>query len=125
LVFLFPIGVVLNALRAGPTSIAVCSLVTAVVFLGVSLLEEAAAVVAEPLPMLAILAMQTGVTIASICLARAEIGHRRASIVDPLTGLLNRHGLIERFEELRQQALVSAAPITLVVFDLGAAAAAD
>jgi diguanylate cyclase (GGDEF)-like protein len=118
LVFLLPIGVVMNALRAGPTSIGLCSAVTAVVFLGVSLLEEGGAIVAEPLPMLAILVMQTGVTIASICLARAEIGHRRASIVDPLTGLLNRRGLPERFEELRHQAAVAEAPITLIVFDL-------
>ncbi|HEX4751847.1 MAG TPA: GGDEF domain-containing protein [Solirubrobacterales bacterium] len=118
IVFLLPIGVVMNALRAGPISIAVCSLVTVVVFLATSLLENGAAVVAEPLPMLAVLAMQAGVTIGSIHLARAEIGHRRASTVDPLTGLLNRHGLADRFEELRRRALVSAAPITLVLFDL-------
>ena len=68
--------------------------------------------------MIAILAMQLGVTIASVALAEAEIGHRRASIVDPLTGLLNRQGLADRFEELRRQALVSRAPITVVLFDL-------
>jgi diguanylate cyclase (GGDEF)-like protein len=68
--------------------------------------------------MLAVLAMQAGVTIGSVVLARAEISHRNASIVDPLTGLLNRQGLFDRFEELRQQALVTAAPITVVLFDL-------
>ena len=51
-------------------------------------------------------------------MAGAEIDHRRASIVDPLTGLLNRQGLSARFEELRQQALVTAAPITLILFDV-------
>jgi diguanylate cyclase (GGDEF)-like protein len=118
IVFLLPIGVVLNGLRAGRTSILICSAVTAAVFVLVSLLEEGAAIVHEPLPMIAILAMQLGVTIASVALAEAEIGHRRASIVDPLTGLLNRHGLPDRFEELRRQALVSRAPITVVLFDL-------
>jgi len=118
IVFLFPIGVVLNGLRAGRRSIIVCAAVTMAVFVLVCLLEEAGAIVAEPLPMLAILAMQLGVTIASVALAEAEIGHRRASIVDPLTGLLNRHGLPDRFEELRRQALVSRAPITVVLFDL-------
>jgi diguanylate cyclase (GGDEF)-like protein len=118
LVFLLPIGVVMNALRAGPASIVVCSMVTAVVFVPVSLLENASAVVAEPLPMLAILVMQAGVTIGALFLAEAELDHRRASSVDPLTGLLNRQGLSQRFEELRQQAVVSAAPITLVLFDL-------
>ncbi|HEX4306809.1 MAG TPA: GGDEF domain-containing protein [Solirubrobacterales bacterium] len=118
LVFLLPIGVVMNALRAGPTSIALCSAVTAVVFLGTSLLADAGAIASEPLPMIAVLAMQLGVTLGSIVLAKAEISHRGASIVDPLTGLLNRQGLRDRFEELRQQALVTAAPIAVVVFDL-------
>ncbi len=118
LVFLLPIGVVMNALRAGRASIALCSIVTTVVFLAASLLSDAGAVLSEPLPMLAVVVMQVGVTIASIVLAEAEIGHRGASIVDPLTGLLNRQGLPGRFEELRQQALVSAAPITLILFDL-------
>jgi diguanylate cyclase (GGDEF)-like protein len=118
IVFLFPIGVVLNGLRAGRASIIACSAVTAAVFLLVCLLQEGSAIVHEPLPMIAILAMQLGVTIASVALAEAEIVHRRASIVDPLTGLLNRHGLTDRFEELRRQALVSRAPITVVLFDL-------
>lgn len=118
IVFLLPIGVVMNALRAGPTSIVLCSVVTMVVFVAVSLLEDAGRVTGEPLPMLAVLVMQAGVTIGSLLLAEAEIGHRQASAVDPLTGLLNRHGLPDRFEELRRQALVSAAPVTLVVFDL-------
>jgi diguanylate cyclase (GGDEF)-like protein len=118
IVFLLPIGVVLNARRAGPGPVVLCSAVTAIVFVGVSLAANAHGIVAEPLPMLAVLAMQAGVTIASVALARAEIGHRNASIVDPLTGLLNRQGLAARFEELRQQALVTAAPISLVLFDL-------
>jgi diguanylate cyclase (GGDEF)-like protein len=118
IVFLLPIGVVMNALRAGRASILTCSVVTAVVFVGVSLAAEGSAIAAEPLPMLAVLAMQAGVTIGAIALAEAEIVHRRASVVDPLTGLNNRQGLPDRFEELRRQALVSAAPITLVLFDL-------
>jgi diguanylate cyclase (GGDEF)-like protein len=118
LVFLLPIGVVMNARRAGPGPVALCAAVTVIVFAAVSLAADAGAVLDEPLPMLAVLAMQAGVTIAAIALARAEIGHRRASIVDPLTGLLNRQGLPARFEELRRQALVAGAPISLVIFDL-------
>lgn len=118
IVFLFPIGVVMNAVRARPASVILCAVVTIVVFVAVSLLVDAGRVISDPLPMLSIAVMQAGVTIGSIVLARAEIWHRRASIVDPLTGLLNRQGLEGRFEELRQQALISAAPITLVLFDL-------
>lgn len=118
LVFLLPTGVVMNALRSGPRSVAFCSAVTAVVFLAASLLDNSGAVLSDPLPMVSTIAMQAAVTIASITLAKAEISHRRAAIVDPLTGLLNRKVLPERFEELRQQALVSASPITLILFDL-------
>jgi GGDEF domain-containing protein len=118
LVFLLPIGVVMNAMRAGPASVALCSVITAVVFVAASLVADAGAVRAEPLPLLAVLAMQLGVTVGSIALAGAEISHRRASIIDPLAGLLNRQGLRDRFEELRQQALVTEAPIAVVLFDL-------
>jgi diguanylate cyclase (GGDEF)-like protein len=118
IVFLLPIGVVMNALRAGPESVMFCALVTIVIFLGVALLNNAHPILSDPLPMVAIAAMQAGVTIASIVLTKAELSHRKASIVDPLTGLLNRQGLPDRFEELRQRARLSAAPITLVLFDL-------
>ena len=57
-------------------------------------------------------------TLAAIALSASEISYRRAAVLDPLTGLLNRQGLEERFEELRQQALLSDAPICLVLFDL-------
>lgn len=118
IVFLFPIGVVMNAVRAGPVSVTLCAVVTIVVFFAASLVGNAGAALSHPLPMLSIAAMQAAVTIASIALARAELSHRRASNVDPLTGLLNRQGLAKRFEELRHQALITAAPITLVLFDL-------
>jgi diguanylate cyclase (GGDEF)-like protein len=118
LVFLLPVGVVMNARRAGPRPVAFCSLVTAAFFVGASLVADPGAVWGEPLPMLAVLAMQLGVTIGVIALAEAEIGHRRASIVDPLTGLLNRQGLRTRFEEVRRQARVGDAPVTLILCDL-------
>jgi diguanylate cyclase (GGDEF)-like protein len=118
IVFLLPIGVVMNALRAGPESVVFCAVVTIAAFLVASLLHNAHPILSDPLPMVAIAAMQAGVTLASLVLTRAELNHRRASTVDPLTGLLNRQGLPDRFEELRQRALISAAPITLVLFDL-------
>lgn len=118
LVFLLPIGVVMNALRATPASIVVESGVTAVVFLAASLLADGGSVRAEPLPTIAVLAAVFAVTLGSVALADAEIGYRRASIIDPLTGLLNRQALETRFEELRQQALLADAPIGLVLFDL-------
>lgn len=118
LAYLLPLGVVMNALRATPSSVVVNSVVTAVVFLTASLLADAGAVASEPLPMLAVLVSLAAVTLAAIALAEAEIGYRRTAIIDPLTGLLNRQALEGRFEELRQQALLSDAPICVVLFDL-------
>ena len=51
-------------------------------------------------------------------LARAEHDYRQASRMDPLTGLLNRGALIDRFEELRLQAAHHDSPVSLVVCDL-------
>ncbi|CAB4878189.1 unannotated protein [freshwater metagenome] len=51
-------------------------------------------------------------------LMRAEARSRRGSIIDPLTGLLNRSTLDQRFLELREQALVAGRPVAIVVFDL-------
>jgi diguanylate cyclase (GGDEF)-like protein len=51
-------------------------------------------------------------------LARAEHDYRQASQMDPLTGLLNRGALIDRFEQLRIQAAHHDSPVSLVVCDL-------
>ena len=51
-------------------------------------------------------------------LMRAEVHHRGESVLDPLTGLLNRTTLAPRFEELRQQAALTGAPISLIALDL-------
>ena len=49
---------------------------------------------------------------------RAEVRHRGESVLDPLTGLLNRATLNQRFEEVRQQAALVQVPVAFVLFDL-------
>lgn len=44
--------------------------------------------------------------------------HRSRAVLDPLTGLLNRVGLEGRFEEVRQQAALTGAPVSVVIADL-------
>jgi diguanylate cyclase (GGDEF)-like protein len=64
------------------------------------------------------------VVVAIVCghytrvLAGAEFDHRKAALLDPLTGLLNRTALVSRFEELRQQAAQNGGSICLVMCDL-------
>ena len=51
-------------------------------------------------------------------LMRTEVLQRRGSVIDPLTGLLNRSTLADRFHELCQQARVAGAPIAIAILDL-------
>ncbi|HEY2936793.1 MAG TPA: diguanylate cyclase [Gaiellaceae bacterium] len=48
----------------------------------------------------------------------AELDHRRRSVVDPLTGALNRHALASRFAELCAQAASTGQPICAIACDL-------
>jgi diguanylate cyclase (GGDEF)-like protein len=49
---------------------------------------------------------------------RSDLAHRSASVIDPLTSMLNRNALGARVDELRHQALVVRQPIGLIVCDL-------
>lgn len=51
-------------------------------------------------------------------LRRSESTQRRAAILDPLTGLLNRTNLQERFAEIREVAMMRGRPLAVVVLDL-------
>jgi diguanylate cyclase (GGDEF)-like protein len=59
-----------------------------------------------------------GVAAITIALMRAEWHYRHQSLLDPLTGLLNRLALDRRFEELRAQAASSAGVLCLIVADI-------
>jgi diguanylate cyclase (GGDEF)-like protein len=51
-------------------------------------------------------------------LAGSDVEHRNAAALDPLTGMLNRHGLAGRFAELRAQAERTGAPISVALVDV-------
>ena len=54
----------------------------------------------------------------SIALLNADQKIRREAVVDPLTGLLNRHALLSRTAELTQQPAVASQSMGLVLADL-------
>jgi diguanylate cyclase (GGDEF)-like protein len=64
------------------------------------------------------LAAATGLTIFSQFLMNTEMAQRSASILDPLTGLLNRTSLKARFAEIAQQAAQTGDPVCVLVCDL-------
>jgi diguanylate cyclase (GGDEF)-like protein len=64
------------------------------------------------------LALLGAVALLSLALMRSDLQHRSASVIDPLTSMLNRNALRVRVEELRHQAQVVQQPIGLIVADL-------
>jgi diguanylate cyclase (GGDEF)-like protein len=85
-----------------------------------TLLVDAAATVAAPEYLVATIVLIASVTMYVTGLMRAEVRHRGESVLDPLTGLLNRATLAQRFEEVRQQAVLAHKPVSFVLFDLDA-----
>jgi diguanylate cyclase (GGDEF)-like protein len=83
-----------------------------------SLAVNPAAVIASPQEVVFRLALLGAVALLSLALMRSDVAHRSASVIDPLTSMLNRNALGTRVEELRHQALVVGQPIGLIVCDL-------
>lgn len=72
----------------------------------------------HPVPVLATLALLVSLVSIVWALQAAELHHRDEAILDPLTGLLNRHALVPRFNELSQQARLTGQPICLLLCDV-------
>jgi len=72
----------------------------------------------DPVPLIAALALLAGVVSIVWALQAAELHHRDEAILDPLTGLLNRHALVPRFLEISHQARLTGQPVCLVLCDV-------
>jgi diguanylate cyclase (GGDEF)-like protein len=64
------------------------------------------------------LTLLIAVVAVTTALSGAEMQYRKESVLDPLTGLLNRSGLESRFEEIREQARLLDKPVCLLTCDL-------
>ncbi|GAC1434475.1 MAG: hypothetical protein NVSMB51_01730 [Solirubrobacteraceae bacterium] len=84
----------------------------------VALGVDAGGMLDDPRPVLGGLVLLIGIVALTSALTGAELQYRTASVLDPLTGLLNRNSLGQRFGELREQAVLLGSPICLVVADL-------
>ncbi len=83
-----------------------------------SLAVDPAAVIASPQDVVFRLGLLGAVALLSLALMRSDVAHRSASVIDPLTSMLNRNALGARVAELRHQAVVVHRPIGLIVCDL-------
>jgi diguanylate cyclase (GGDEF)-like protein len=82
------------------------------------LLTDSGAVIDYPLalalPLIALVAVHTVSTV----LRDSDVEHRGASILDPLTGMLNRTALTNRTEEIEHQSRLTGEPVAVLVADL-------
>ncbi len=106
------------AARFRPRVVAASVVVTIVAMLVSTLGVHAASVVRNPTELVSTFALLIGVVSIVAALQDAELRHRDEAVLDPLTGLLNRHALKPRFAEIRQQARVADQPVCLVVCDI-------
>ena len=79
---------------------------------------DAGAVVDEPPLVIAPAALIISVAMLSTALMRSDLEFRSRSVIDPLTGMLNRSALGARVGELSQQSAVSGHPVSLVLADI-------
>jgi diguanylate cyclase (GGDEF)-like protein len=94
------------------------SAVAGALMLASALVVDPAGVTSHPQQVVFPLALLGAVALLSMALMRSDLQHRSASVIDPLTSMLNRNALRARVEELRHQARVVQQPIGLIVADL-------
>jgi len=73
---------------------------------------------AHPASLVVSIALLVSITAVVAALSGAEVEQRTESVLDPLTGLLNRAALHRRFDELEQQARLTGDALSLLVCDI-------
>jgi diguanylate cyclase (GGDEF)-like protein len=106
------------AARFRPRVVAAAVGVTVVAILLATVAVHPDAVVDSPSLLGSTLALLIGVVAIVAALQDAELRNRDEAVLDQLTGLLNRHALQPRFEEIRQQAIVTRQPVCVIVCDV-------
>lgn len=110
--------VVTLAARFNVRGVIAGSTVAGVLIFASSFGVDPAAVIASPEEVVFRLALLAAVALLSLALMRSDLQHRSASVIDPLTNMLNRNALEIRVDELRHQASIFHQPVGLIVADL-------
>jgi diguanylate cyclase (GGDEF)-like protein len=114
--FAFPTVVACAHLRARRLAVTLATVVVCIVVVGAT--TGAAPVLANLAVLVVALVTVMLVGIVVMALAASDFEHRAAALLDPLTGMLSRHGLAVRFAELSAQAARTSAPLSLVLVDI-------
>jgi diguanylate cyclase (GGDEF)-like protein len=106
------------AARFRPQVVTLGIVLTVFLILVSTLGVDPARTIADPVSVIATLALLAVVISIVLALQAAELHHRDEAILDPLTGLLNRHALGPRFVEISHQARLTHQPVCLVLCDV-------
>jgi diguanylate cyclase (GGDEF)-like protein len=79
---------------------------------------DASGVIHNPPSVLGPAGLIIAVAMLSTALMHSDVEHRSEAVIDQLTGMLNRHALAARTNELSQQSEVSGEPVGVIVGDL-------
>ena len=112
------IPVVTLSARFTTRGVATGVVITAVLILAVTLGVDAGAVVADPSTLIVPMALLGTVAMLSTALMRSDLEHRTESVLDGLTGMLNRRAMKERMVELDEQATQTGAPVGVIIGDI-------
>jgi diguanylate cyclase (GGDEF)-like protein len=111
-----PVGMM--AARFRQEVVFVGALLGALAIVGVGLVVDPGELVRSPTITIVSLVLLGSVVATALAIQSAELQHRSAAVLDPLTGLLNRNSLEPRFAELREQARLSDGAVCLIAADL-------
>ena len=112
------IPVALTALRFRAAVVWVGAGLAVVAAGGLAAVDDAQGTLDHPAALIVTVVLVIAVAAAATGLADAELQYRSESILDPLTGLLNRSGIEARFAEVGEQARVVGRPVCLIACDL-------
>ena len=112
------IPIVTLSARFSSRGIALGTGIALALLLAVGFGGDAAAVIADPTLLLAPAGLIVAVALLSTALMQSDVQHRSESVVDPLTGMLNRAALSTRSNELAEQSRLTGHPVSVIVCDV-------
>jgi diguanylate cyclase (GGDEF)-like protein len=110
--------VAMIAARFRPQVVTAGVVIAALSLLVVAFAMDPAGVISDPAPVSVAILVLAGTATIAVAIQGAEVQHRQESVIDPLTGLLNRKALESRFHEIEQQAHLSGGSVCVIEFDL-------
>ncbi|MHB8492002.1 MAG: GGDEF domain-containing protein [Solirubrobacteraceae bacterium] len=107
-----------SAVRFRPRVVAAGVVLTVMAILAATFGVDTTTALNEPVRVFAALGLLASLISIVWAIQAAELHHREASVLDPLTALLNRSSLLPRFAEIVQQARVTKRPVCVLMCDI-------